>query len=53
MNKLLLQNSDFKAVLCHRFLLHYTPTTRAFVSTDAKSSGDQVIDELKVLILVN
>lgn len=31
-------------------LLHYTPTTRSFLSTDNKSSGDQVIDELKVYI---
>jgi hypothetical protein len=31
-------------------LLHYIPTTRSFLSTDTKSSGDQVIDELKVYI---
>jgi hypothetical protein len=32
------------------FLLHYTPTTRPFLSTNTKSSGDQVIDELRTYI---
>jgi hypothetical protein len=31
-------------------LLHFIPTTMSFLSTDTKSSGDQVIDELKVYI---